>query len=89
MDDGIAEMVAINGLSFLARDADVLTRFLSLTGLDPSTLRRSVIDRSFLVGVLDYFLSDEPLLMAYAVEADIKPTDIALARVALGGTENP
>ncbi len=87
MDVSIAEMIAINGLSFLARDPEVLGRFIALTGADLSQLRQTEIDRSFLAGVLDYYLTDEPLLLAYAAEADINPADIGLARAALDGGE--
>jgi tetraacyldisaccharide-1-P 4'-kinase len=40
-----------------------------------------------LVGVIDYYLGDEPLLLAFAAHAGIQPTDVAAARRALAPEE--
>jgi hypothetical protein len=82
-----AELAAIDALSFLASEPEVLGRFLALTGIDPAMLRGAAADPTFLAGVLDYFLGDEPLLVTYASRAGIPPADIAAARRALGGME--
>jgi len=82
-----AELAAIDALSFLAGEPEALGRFLALTGIEPAMLRGAAADPMFLAGVLDYFLGDEPLLVAYASRAGIPPADIAAARRALGGFE--
>ncbi len=82
-----AEQVAIDALSFLASKPEALGRFLALTGIEPPMLRGAAADPMFLVGILDYFLGDEPLLVAYAAQAGMPPADIAAARRALGGME--
>ena len=78
-----AEHLAIRALSFLATQPEALGRFLALAGIGPAMLRQAAADPAFLVGVLDYFLSDEPALVAFAADAGIRPTEIAIARRAL------
>ena len=80
-----AELLAVDALSFLASEPEALGRFLALTGIGPGMLRAAAADAGFLTGVLDYFLGDEPLLVAYAQHAGIAETEVAAARRALGG----
>ena len=53
--------------------------------IGPDQIRTAATDPEFLAGVLDYFLSDEPLLIAFAKSEDINPAEIQRARIALGG----
>jgi len=82
-----AELLAVDALSFLAGEPEALGRFLALTGIGPGVLREAAADPGFLMGVLDYFLSDEPLLIAYARHAGIPEHELAVARRALGRNE--
>jgi hypothetical protein len=82
-----AETLAIQALSFVASNPETVSRFLALTGIAPSQLRSAATDPGFLAGVLDYYLSDERLLVAFAAEAQIPPTDIAAARRVLAPEE--
>lgn len=75
-----AEELAIAILSFLASDFDQLQRFLSLTGLDPSTLREIATDREFLIAILEYIMTDEALLISFSEHAQISPFNVAKAR---------
>ena len=72
-------------LVFLAADIDRLGRFLAVTGIGPAEIRERVDDRAFLAGILDYILSDEPLLLIHAEEAGVSPESFAAARQALPG----
>jgi hypothetical protein len=76
-------MLAIEGLGFLAANPEALARFLALTGIGPTDLRGAAADRGFLAGVLDHFLGDEPLLVAFADHAGVPAGEIASARRAL------
>ena len=58
--------VAIAALGFLAADTERLERFLALSGLGPHNLRQAASDPAFLGSVLEYIVSDEPLLLALA-----------------------
>ena len=79
-----AELLAVDALSFLAITPDALGRFLALSGIGPTMLRAAAAEPAFLAGVLDFFLSDERLLVSYAEQAGIPTTRIAQARRALG-----
>ena len=82
----VAEMVAIQALSFVAGDPARLGLFLSETGIGPETLRASARDPRFLVSVLDFVLRDDRTVKAFADAAKLHPTNIAAARQALGET---
>lgn len=78
-----AEFVAIQALSFVADDAEILGRFLAETGIGPQTLRSSASDPHFLTGVLDFMLRDDATVKAFSEFSGHHPTTIAAARLAL------
>lgn len=80
-----AEEIAISGLSFLAGQPEALGRFLSLSGIGPADLRLVAREPGFLAGVLEFFMADESLLLAFAEASAVRPTMIAAARYALAG----
>lgn len=80
-----AEQLAVQGLGFLAGDEERLERFLALTGLDPSQIRAMAGSRDFLTAILEHILSDEPLLLAFAAEAGVRPESVDRARQRLAG----
>ena len=80
-----AEAMAVAALTYLANEPEALGGFLATTGIGPDQIRTAATDPEFLAGVLDYFLSDEPLLIALAKCEDINPAEIQRARIALGG----
>jgi hypothetical protein len=53
-------------LTFLAAEPERLTRFLDLTGLTPSTLRRAATAATFQQALIDYLRTDERLMTAFA-----------------------
>jgi Protein of unknown function (DUF3572) len=77
--------IAISALGFLAADSDRLERFLSITGLGPHNLRAAAEDSGFYASVLDYLVADEPLLLAFAGAAGIKPDEVVHASHSLAG----
>jgi hypothetical protein len=80
----VAEIVAVQALSFLAGDPALLGKFLAETGIGPETLRNSAADPHFLVSVLDFVLRDGATVKAFASASQLHPTNIAAAREALG-----
>ncbi len=84
-----ARSMAVAALSFLAADQERLERFLSVTGLGPHNLRGAAADPGFYGSVLDHLLADEPLLLAFAAEAGLKPEDVARAHQTLSGPGAP
>ena len=77
------EEVALAVLNRLVGEPDRLGRFLSLTGLDPGSIRSIAGTPAFLAAVLDHVASDEALLLSIAAEAEIDPGSIEGARLAL------
>jgi hypothetical protein len=80
----VAEIVAVQALSFIAGEPERLGRFLAETGLGPDTLRSAATDPQFLAGVLDFVLRDDSTVQAFAQASELPPTAIAAARQALG-----
>ncbi|MEL6750676.1 MAG: DUF3572 domain-containing protein [Pseudomonadota bacterium] len=78
-----AEALALSGFVRLAADDELLMRFSNITGILANDMRAAATQPGFLVGVLDFYLSHEPDLIAWA-EADNFPPEQALgARYAL------
>ena len=79
----VAEIVAIQALSFIAGEPERLGAFLAETGIGPETLRSAAADPQFLVHVLDFVLRDDATVKAFAAVSELDPTTIAAARQAL------
>jgi Protein of unknown function (DUF3572) len=78
-----AESLAIKGLQHIAGNNELLSRFLALSGIDPRDLRQAANSPAFLSGVMDFFMGDEPALLAFAASIGEAPETIAAARAAL------
>ncbi|MDP4823798.1 MAG: DUF3572 domain-containing protein [Aestuariivirgaceae bacterium] len=82
-----AEAFALQVLGFLAQDEDRLMTFISITGVGLDEIRARAAEPAFLAGIVDYLLSDEPLLTAFAEENAMNPELAARMRMALPGAE--
>jgi hypothetical protein len=80
----VAEIVAVQALSFLAGEPERLGKFLAETGIGPENLRASASDPNFLIHVLDFILRDDETVKAFAKSAQLHPTNIMAAREVLG-----
>ena len=80
----VAEIVAVQALSFLAGEPERLGKFLAETGIGPETLRTAASDPNFLIHVLDFILRDDETVKAFAKSAQLHPTNIMAAREVLG-----
>ncbi len=83
----IAEIVAVQALSFIAADPERLGLFLAETGIGPETLRTAAADPRFLGSVLDFVMRDDATVKAFAGVSQLHPTNIAAARQALNDPE--
>jgi hypothetical protein len=81
-----AEILALQGLGWLAGEAEDLPQFLNLSGLDAAGLRQAAGSPEMNIAILDYLLAHEDLLLRFCDSADVPPKDLRLARYALGGT---
>ena len=79
----VAEIVAVQALSFIAADPERLGLFLAESGLGPETLRSAAADPNFLCSVLDFVLRDDATVQAFASVSQLHPTNIAAAQQAL------
>jgi Protein of unknown function (DUF3572) len=79
----VAEIVAIQALSFVAGDPERLGLFLAESGLGPETLRTAAADPQFLASVLDFVLRDDATVKAFADTSKLHPTNVAAARQVL------
>jgi hypothetical protein len=80
----VAEIVAVQALSFIAGEPERLGAFLAESGIGPETLRTAAADPHFLVSVLDFVMRDDATVKAFAEAAELHPTNIAAARQVLG-----
>ena len=80
----VAEIVAIQALSFVAGDPERLGLFLAESGLGPETLRSAASNPQFLASVLDFVMRDDATVKAFATASDLHPTNVAAARQVLG-----
>jgi len=69
-----AEVVAISALGFIAGDGELLQRFLAITGIEASQIRRAASEPGFLAGVLNFVLAHEPTLLRFAEESGTDPS---------------
>lgn len=78
-----AQELAVRCVVFLALDANRAKRFAAESGLSSTNLRDAAETPEFLQGVLDYFMRDESLLLAFAANCSVDPTDLSRARESL------
>ena len=79
----VAEIVAIQALSFIAGEPERLGLFLAESGIGPETLRHAAADPRFLASVLDFVMRDDATVKAFANVSQLHPTNIAAAHQAL------
>lgn len=84
-----AEALAVRALAWMAGDTELVGRFLAMTGAGPDDLRARAAEPEFLGFVLDFLLSDEPALVAFAAAQNIRPEQPMRARAALPGGDLP
>lgn len=84
MDYDRAEIIAINGLSFIANDEKYLGGYLNLSGTNIEQLKENTTNPStmpqILASILDYLLQNEKYLVEFSQAYQVDPTDIAKAR---------
>lgn len=80
-----AQEIAVEALLQLTRDPEQVGRFLAVSGIGPESIREAAEEPGFLAGVLEFYMMDEAMLLAYCENAGLRPTMIAAARFALAG----
>lgn len=80
-----AETIALQALSFLAQEDNLLAKFLTTTGLTPQNLKDHFHEPEFLGGVLDAILADDAVLIAFCNTVSLSPETLVMARRVLPG----
>ncbi|PTM98885.1 DUF3572 domain-containing protein [Mycoplana dimorpha] len=80
-----AEVLSIAILSWLASEPELLSRFLALTGVDPSDLRAAAGNRGFLAALVEFLMGHEPTLMAFCEATGTKPEQVVRAHASFAG----
>ena len=83
----VAEIVAIQALSFIAGEPERLGLFLAESGIGPETLRTAASDPRFLASVLDFVMRDDATVKAFAEASQLHPTNVAAAHQVLNDPE--
>ena len=78
------DFIAIQALTFIAGNPDHAERFLALSGIGSGDLRQAASDPGFLLGVMDYLVGDEPLLLLVAAEIGVSPEEVVRAHDRMG-----
>ena len=86
-DEG-AELIAIQALGHIASEDELLSRFMSVTGVEPGDFRELAQERSFLVAVLDFLGAHEPDLVGFAEALGQSPERVMEARHRLAGPDH-
>jgi hypothetical protein len=82
-----AEMLALQALTWLAGNEDLLPVFMSASGLSPDDLARGAQDPAFLGSVLDFLLMDDAWVVAFCDAQGLRYEQPMQARQALPGGE--
>ncbi|MFM9152705.1 MAG: DUF3572 family protein [Methylocystis sp.] len=75
--------LVILAVAFLSSEEARLSRFLSLTGLDPADIPQLLGQKDFQLAILDHLAGDETLLISFAEAQNIPPEAIIDRRRAL------
>jgi Protein of unknown function (DUF3572). len=70
-----AQSLADLCLGYLAENPEELARFMEHAGYDPAALRGAVGSRHLATGLIDYFASNETILLALCANAAIRPEE--------------
>lgn len=80
-----AESLAIKALIWLSQEPELMSRFLTLTGIDASAIRSAAREPGFLGGVLQFLLAHEPTLMRFCEATKTEPSSVVIAARQLPG----
>lgn len=83
-----AELLAIEALSWLVGNDELLPVFLGSTGAGVDDLRQRAKDPEFLASVLDFLLMDDAWIQAFCDSSDYSYDLPVRARAALPGGAN-
>lgn len=84
-----AETLALQALSYLLTDEDLLVQFFAASGADAGALRAGAGDPVFLAAVVDFLLAEDARVLGFAAASGHRPETLIVARQALPGGDLP
>lgn len=82
-----AEQVGAAAFAYLANDTELFSRFATITGIELSDITELAGTKEFLGAVLEYFLSDESLLLSFCENSDFQPEFVERSQMILSGNK--
>ena len=82
------EDIAIRALVWIAGNAQMMHRFLDLSGIDAGQIRHAAKEPAFFAGVLNFILAHEPTLKEFAEAENLHPSMVASAVKLLPGGDS-
>jgi len=80
MDQSRSATLALAVIGWILQDEDRAERYLSLTGLDPDSLRAGLSDNAVISSALDFLANHEPDLIRAAEALAVTPEELISAR---------
>lgn len=84
-----AEILALEGLGWLAGEPESLEKFLNLSGMDGAALRDAAGEPGTGVAVLDFLLGQDEILLRFCESLAVAPKQVHAARHALARDASP
>ena len=85
MDKEIAETRALEVLTCVLSEDDLIQVFMGSTGASQNDLRSNTLSHEFLISILDFVLMDDRWVISCGKFLNIDPSQIQLIRMSLDG----
>ena len=85
MDREIAETRALEVLTWVLSEDDLIQVFMGSTGASQNDLRSNTLSHEFLLSILDFVLMDDRWVISCSKFLNIDPSQIQLIRISLDG----
>ena len=85
MDREIAETKALEVLTWVLSEDDLIQVFMGTTGASQNDLRSNTLSHEFLISILDFVLMDDRWVISCSKFLSIDPSQIQLIRMSLDG----
>ena len=85
MDREIAETRALEVLTWVLSEDDLIQVFMGATGASQNDLRSNTLSHEFLLSILDFVLMDDRWVISCSKFLNIDPSQIQLIRISLDG----
>ena len=85
MDKEIAETRALEVLTWVLSEDDLIQVFMGATGASQNDMRSNTLSHQFLISILDFVLMDDRWVISCSKFLNIDPSQIQLIRMSLDG----